>query len=58
MVEDSLSRASIRSVCISSTSIAERISSEKFPSLKLRSSIGFGKVVTNAGAVGVLITTS
>ena len=54
-VEESVSRASIRSVRISSTSITERISSETFPNLKRRSSIGFGGVVTNAGVVGVFI---
>ena len=54
-VEESESRASIRSVLISSTSITERISSETFPNLKRRSSIGFEGVVTNAGVVGVFI---
>jgi len=36
----------------------KRISSEKFPSLKLRSSIGFRGVVTNAGVDGVLVNSA
>ena len=51
-----LLRASMRSVRIWSSSIAERISSEMFPSLKLRTAIGFGRIVTNVGAGGFLIT--
>ena len=57
-MEEGVSRATIRSVRIYSSSIAERISSEIFPSLNLRSAIGFRGVVTNVGASDGLITTA
>ena len=58
VAEESVSRASIRRVHIRSTPISERKSSKIFSNVKLRSSIGFGKGLTNAGAAGVLVSTA
>ena len=58
VTEESVSLASISSARIWSSSIVERILSERIPRLKLRSTIGFGGGVINAGAGGGLINTA